>query len=147
MQTKFRGFKYFDYLEVAFEETKEKEIEFLKNLPVNFTEEVVAYDEFSTRIGVSVEAVKSVLITNPPNNYVALPNCLIRKEKLAQISKQLENHLPSSGKMPLLEAIQLIESQGVTDTTNVLTMLNYKIIWHGISTQQAQIIKSKTNPE
>ncbi len=131
------------YLKVAFEETKEKEIAFLKNLAVNFTEEVVAYDEFSNRIGVSVEAVKSVLITNPPNNYFALPNCLLRKEKLAQISKQLEDHMPSSGKMPLLEATQIIESQNVFDTTNVLTILNYKIIWHGISTQQAQIIKSR----
>ncbi len=130
------------YLELAFEETKKKEIEFLKNLPIKFTEETITYEEFSNRIGISIEATKAALTTDTPKNYIALPNCLVRKEKLEKINTQLEANLPSTKKMPLLEAIKIIESQGITDATNVLALLNYKIIWQGIDSQQAQIIKT-----
>jgi predicted nuclease of restriction endonuclease-like RecB superfamily len=140
--------KVLKYLETTFEETKKREIEFLQTLPIKFTEPILQYDEFAARTGVSTEAVKTVLTTNPPPDYVAFPNLLVSKEKLTQIGKLLDEQMPLSGKMPLLEATQIIETQGISDTTTTLTTLNYRINWHGINTQQAQITKlqnQKTN--
>ena len=74
------------YLQTAFEEVKAKEIKLLENLPVKFTEPIVSYAEFAERIGVSVESVQAVLTANPPSDYVPMPNSLVSKEKLQQIS-------------------------------------------------------------
>lgn len=129
------------YLEIAFEDTKNREIEFLKTMPIKFTEDVLQFDEFAARVSVSVEAVKTVLTANPPDGYIAFQGGLVSKAKLAQINKLLEEHLPESGKMPLTEATKIIEDQGVTDTTSTLAALNYRINWQGISIHQAQVIK------
>ncbi len=142
-RTKIPWAQVLRYLEAAFEDTKQREIEFLQTLPIQFTEDVLQFDEFAARVGVSVAAVKTVLTANPPDRYVAFQGCLISKGKLAQISKQLDERLPESGKMPLTEATKIIEDQGVSDTTSTLAALNYRINWQGISIQQAQVIKLK----
>ncbi|NLE06456.1 MAG: DUF790 family protein, partial [Crenarchaeota archaeon] len=131
------------YLEIEFEATKKKEIELLKNIPVTFTEPVLSFTDFALRVGVSVAAVKSVYNSNTPKGYVAFQNCLVSKEKLSQINKELEENLSELGKIPLTEATKIIEQHGVTDTTSILTALNYRINWKGISIQQAQVIKLK----
>jgi uncharacterized protein len=129
------------YLETAFEETKAKEINFLETLPVKFTEPVVSYDEFAARIGVSVEAAKAVLTVNSPLGYVAMPNILVRKEKLSQINSTIEECLKQSGKLTLTEATRIIEAEGISDSSYALTQLGYKITWHGINSEQAEVSK------
>lgn len=131
------------YLEAAFEDTKNREIELLQTLPIKFTEDMLHFDEFARRVGVSVAAIKTVFTANPPEGYIAFQNCLVSKGKLTQIDQQLEAYLSKSGKLSLLDATQIIEAQGVTDPTGALTALNYRINWHGISTQQAQVTKQK----
>jgi uncharacterized protein len=133
------------YLETAFEGVKAKEIQFLETLSVKFTEPVVSYDEFAARIGISTEAAKAVLTVNPPHGYVAMPNILVSMEKLTQINKPIEECLKQSGKLPLNEAIRLIESEGVSDASCALTQLGYKITWHGINSEQAEV--SKASPK
>jgi predicted nuclease of restriction endonuclease-like RecB superfamily len=129
------------YLEAEFEETKIREIEFLKTLPIKFTEDSIQFEEFAARVGISLAAVKTVLTENPPEGYTAFQSCLVSKAKLELINSQLEAQLPESGKMPLTQAIKIIEAQGVTDTTSTLAALNYRINWQGISIQQATVIK------
>jgi uncharacterized protein len=129
------------YLETAFAEVKDREIKFLENLSVKFTEPVVAYDEFAARIGVSAEAVKVVLSVNPPPDYVAMPNILVSKEKLIQIGNRIEECLKQSGKLTLTQATKVIETEGVSDATCALTALGYKITWHGINSEQAEVSK------
>jgi predicted nuclease of restriction endonuclease-like RecB superfamily len=121
------------YLETAFEDVKGSEIKLLENLSVKFTEPVVSYDEFAARIGISTEAAKTVLAVNPPSGYVAMPNLLVSKEKLIQINIIIEECIKKSGKLFLTEATRLIEAEGVSDASCVLTQLGYKIIWHGIN--------------
>jgi hypothetical protein len=130
------------YLEAAFEGVKDREIKFLENLSVKFTEPVVSYDEFAARIGISIEAAKAVLTVNPPLGYVAMPNILVSKEKLIQVNKPIEECLKQSGKLPLTEAIRLIENEGVSDASCVLTQLGYKITWRGINSEQAEVSKA-----
>jgi predicted nuclease of restriction endonuclease-like RecB superfamily len=129
------------YLEKAFEEVKAKEIKFLENLPVKFTESIVVYDEFAARVGVSVEAVQAVLTVNSPSGYVAMPNILVSKEKLGQISITIEECLKKSGKLTLSEATRIIEAEGISDASCALTQLGYKITWRGINSEQAEVYK------
>ena len=129
------------YLKTAFEEVKAMEIKFLENLSVKFTEQVVDYHEFADRIGISAEAAKAFLTANPPSGYVAMPNILVNKEKLAQIGNQIEECLRPSGKFPLTEAIRVIEAEGVSDASCVLSQLGYRITWRGIDSEQAEVSK------
>ena len=131
------------YLQTAFEEVKTKEIKLLENLPVKFTEPIVAYAEFADRIGVSVESVQAVLTVNPPSGYVPMPNILVSKEKLQQISCLLNEVLKHSGKLTLSHATQVIEAEGISDASCALNYLGYKITWHGINSEQAEILPSK----
>ncbi len=135
------------YLENAFAEVKASETKFLENLSVKFTEPVVIYDEFAARIGISTEATKEVFMVNPPPNYVAMPDILVSKEKLSQISIRIEESLRQLGKLTLIQATKIIETEGVNDTSNVLTALGYKITWHGINSEQAVVSKISKKSE
>jgi len=135
------------YLETVFEQVKYREIKFLENLSVKFTEPVVSYDEFAARIGISTEATKAVLTVNPPLGYVAMPNILVSKEKLIQINKPIEECLNQQGKLPLTQAIRLVEAEGVSDASCALTQLGYKITWRGINSEQAEVTKNPKKTE
>ena len=129
------------YLEKAFEEVKAKEIRFLESLPVKFTEPIVSFSEFAGRIGVSVEVVRAFLAANSPEGYVAMPNFLVSKEKLEEISITIEEYLKRLGKLSLTEATRITEAEGITDASYALTQLGYKITWHGINSDQADVSK------
>jgi predicted nuclease of restriction endonuclease-like RecB superfamily len=129
------------YLERAFQGIQAKQKDFLKNLPVIFTEAVVNYDEYASRIGVSTEAVKAALAEKPPEGYTVMPNGLVRKDKLEQIKKKIEEQLDLTGRLPLPHAIEIIESEGVADATKSLETLGYKILWRGINAEKAEVTK------
>lgn len=131
------------YLQAAFEVVKVKEIKSLENLPVTFTEPIVAYAEFAERIGVSAVSVQAVFTAKPPEGYVAMHNSLVSKQKLEQTHISLATALKKSGKLTLNQATQLLETEGINDATNALTYLGYKIVWHGINSEQAEISTSK----
>jgi predicted nuclease of restriction endonuclease-like RecB superfamily len=134
------------YLQKEFEEIKTKEIELLQEMQIKFTEPLLTYEEFANRIGVSTESVQTVLTANPPTNYIPTTNELISKEKLQQIATKLNNALKQTGKLTLTQATTIIEKEGTNDITNILEHLTYKIKWHGINSDQAEIIPtSKTN--
>lgn len=130
------------YLGSIFEEVKAKEIQFLESFAVKFTEPFVSFAEFADRIGVSLEAVQAALSTNSPSGYVALPNGLISKDKLVQLSGIIEECLKKSRKLTLTEVTRIIEAQGISDASCVLTQLGYKITWRGINSEQAEVSKS-----
>jgi hypothetical protein len=68
---------------------------------------------------------------------------LVSKETLQQIQTTLNEALKQSGKLMLNQATKLIEAEGLNDASYVLTNLGYKIVWHGINSEQAEIIPSK----
>ena len=128
------------YLQDSFKEVYSKQTEFLKNLPVVFTEAFVDFEEFAARIGVSTEAVRSALTEKSPDSYVALPNGLVRKDKLEQIRKTIDERMGTSGMIPLPEAARITEKEGI-DATCAIEALGYKILWHGINTEKAEVVK------
>lgn len=118
-----------------------KQIEFLKDLQIRFTESVVRFEELAARVGISTEAVSAVLASSPPSGYIATPNSIVREEKLEQIKKQILDRLAQGGKLFLPEAIRLIEAEGGTDATWILNAIGSRVTWHGISVEQAEISK------
>lgn len=128
------------YLEEAFQHVKEKQARFVRSLPVTFVEPVVNYEEFAARIGVSTESVRTALTEKPPQGYVVLPNSLVKKDKLEEIGKTLEQQMSQTGRLLLPEAAKIIETEGAKDSSNVLKALGYKIKWQGISPETAEVI-------
>jgi hypothetical protein len=133
------------YLETQFEQVKSKEIKVLEGLPIRFTEPVVGFREFADRIGVSTEAARSFLAVSPPSGYVALADILVSNEKLLQIGDRIRETISQSRNLTLKEAARIIEEEGVDDSANVLTMLGYRIRWHGINSEQAEVSKDPKN--
>lgn len=134
------------YLEQAFHEVKAKQTELVKDLPVVFTEPVVNYEEFAARIGVSAEAVKTALTEKPPQGYAAMPNELVKEDIIEQIRKGIEEKLSQNGHLCFSEAARVVEAEGVKDAASILEISGYKIIWHGISSGEAQVVKLNNNP-
>jgi predicted nuclease of restriction endonuclease-like RecB superfamily len=133
------------YLEKIFEEVKDKEIKILEDLPLRFTEPVVGFGEFADRIGVSIEAARAFLVSNPPSSYVVIGDSLVSNVKLLQIRGKIKNAIIQSGKLPLKEAARIIEEEGVDDSANVLAALGYKIRWRGIDSEQAEVVEDPKN--
>ena len=130
------------HLEQRFREVKAKQAGFVKDLSVVFTEPVVNYREFAARIGVSVEAVKAALTDKAPQGYTAMPNELVRKDVLEQIQKRIEERTSQRGQLCLSEAVSTIEAEGVKDATSALEALGYKVVWHGINSEKAEVTKA-----
>jgi predicted nuclease of restriction endonuclease-like RecB superfamily len=128
------------YLQDAFKEVRTKQAWFLKNLNVKFTEPIIKFEEFAARTGVSIEAVRAALTENLPINYTLLPDSLIRKDKLEQIRKKLDLQIAKTGKLPLNEATKIAQTEQV-DLTSAIQTLGYKIVWHGINTEKAEVMK------
>ncbi len=130
------------YLQAAFKQVHTEQTEFLKNLNVTFTEPIIKFEEFATRTGVSAQAVRAALTEKPPNNYKVLPDSLIRKDTLDQIKKKLDKQLTKTGKLSLTEAAKIAQTEQ-EDLTSILQTIGYKIVWHGINTENAEVIKPK----
>jgi predicted nuclease of restriction endonuclease-like RecB superfamily len=131
------------YLQDAYKHVHARQRELLRDLNVTFTEPVIKFDEFAGRTGVSVEAVRALLDEKTPENYVVLPDSLVRKDKITQIRKQLDLEIVKTGNLPLTKAIEIAQKEGV-ELTSAIETFGYKIVWHGIDLEKAVIIKSKS---
>jgi predicted nuclease of restriction endonuclease-like RecB superfamily len=129
------------YLEEAFRGVQTKQAGFIKDLHIVFTEPVINFEELATRIGVSAEAAKTALTENPPQDYLALPNSLVRKDVVEQIDRRIGDQIKQAGRLLFSEAAKIIEADGVHDATSVLENLGYKVVWHGINTEKAEVTK------
>jgi hypothetical protein len=130
------------YLQDAYKHVHARQRALLRDLNVTFTEPVINFDEFASRTGVSVEAVRTLLDERTPGNYVLLPDSIVRKDKLDQIRKHLDLEIAKTGKLPLTKAIEIAQREGV-ELTSAIETLGYKIVWRGIDAEKAVIIKSK----
>jgi len=129
------------HLERAFQNVQTTQTRLLESLSVIFTEPFVNYEEFAARIGISTEAVKETLTEKPPEGYTAMSDGLVRRDKLEQIRMKIEEQLGQTGRLPLPDAIRIIESEGVADATKSLEALGYRINWHGIDAEKAEVAK------
>ncbi len=129
-----------EYLEDVYREVRKQQTEFLKSLNVTLTEPVIKFEEFAKRTGVSIEAARDALTEKNPSNYTVLPDSLVRTDKLEQLKKKLDQKLSEKGKIALTEATKIAKTEQV-DLTSAISTLGYKIIWHGINAENAEIVK------
>ncbi len=130
------------YLQEAFQEVRAKQIEVLGNLPITFTEPMVSFKEFAARIGTSVEAAKYALTAKKPEGYVILDDGLVRMDKVEQVKKRIDEYMSLKGHLPYSEAAKIMEDEQISDMNTLLTALGYRILWHGISDEQAEVIRN-----
>jgi hypothetical protein len=128
------------HLEQRFREVETRQVGFVKDLPTVFTEPIVNYEEFAARIGVSAEAVKAALTDKAPRGYTVMSNELVREDILDQVRKKIEEQMSQKGQLWLSEAINTIEEEGAKDATDILKTLGYKVIWHGINSEKAEVV-------
>jgi len=133
------------HLEQRFREVETKQVGFVKDLPIVFTEPIVNYEEFAARIGVSAEAAKTALTDKAPQGYTAMSNELVRNDILEQVKKKIEEKVSHERQLWLSEAIRTIEEGGAKDAVSVLKTLGYKVIWHGINSEKAEVVKAWKN--
>jgi hypothetical protein len=65
----------------------------------------------------------------------------VRKEVLEQIQKRIEEQMSQKGQLYFSEVVRAIETEGVKDATSALEALGYKVVWHGISSEKAEVVK------
>jgi predicted nuclease of restriction endonuclease-like RecB superfamily len=118
--------------------TQAKQTAQLENTAFNFTEEIISFNELATKLGVSTEAITKVIQAKPPQDYVILASGLIRKSKLEEIRKKLEQSLQHK-RLRLSEAEKIIAAEGVKDHTSTLNALGFKVIWRDINADNAEI--------
>jgi hypothetical protein len=71
-----------------------------------------------------------------------LPDSLVRKDKLAKIKEELDLQTTKTGKLSLAEATRIAEMEHV-DLTSAIQSLGYKIVWHGINAEKAEVLKNQ----
>ena len=133
------------YLGKVSKETNMKQVASLRDLTITFTEPIVKFADFAAQIGISVEAAKEALTADLQAGYVATPSSLVSKVKLEEIRTQIVDRANQPKKFTLPEATTIIEDLGTADTVTILNLLGFKITWHGIDPEQAEV--SKINNE
>jgi predicted nuclease of restriction endonuclease-like RecB superfamily len=128
-----------NFLKATFKGIHTKQLNFLKDLEINFTEPIVNFSEFAERIGVSIEAVRDMLTQNPPKNYIIWSKGLIRKDKVDHIKKKIDQMMENSKKLSLTAVTKIVNQEGV-DSTSIINSFGYKIIWHGLDINNAEIV-------
>lgn len=129
------------YLEDAYKEVHAKQLELLRDLNITFTEPIIKFDEFAARTGVSTDVVRAILAEKTPESYIVLPNSIVRKDKLQKIRKQLDREIEKNGRLPLNEAMEIAQKEEI-DLTSAIETLGYKVVWHGINSEKAEIVKT-----
>ncbi len=129
------------HLNSALKELRERQIKLLKDLTIAFAEPIVNYAAFAAEVGVSTEAVKDMLKERPPKDYIPLEDSLVKKERLEQVGKTLAEKAHRNGRLSLIEAQKIIEEEKVKDSSGVLKILGYRIVWRGIDPENAEVIR------
>jgi hypothetical protein len=77
-----------------------------------------------------------------PQGYTVMSNELVRNDVLEQIQKKIDEQISRKGQLCFSEAVRAIETEGVKDATNALEALGYKVVWHGINSEKAEVVKA-----
>jgi hypothetical protein len=129
-----------NFLRNEYEKIHNKQFIFMKNFKMNFTETIVDFKEFASRIGVSVEVIREFVNQTPPNGYVIYSDGLIKKEKTEKIKQKINDRLKSNKNIPLSVVINILSKEGI-NTTSVLSSIGYKVVWRGLDSKKAVVIK------
>lgn len=120
----------------------DREVESVQDTELNLASPVVGVEEIADVLGISVEAAKSMMVMFSAPGYRRLGDIFVRETLLTTMGDALRSRL-ASGRLSLHEASQLIESLGGRDPSAILEALGYRIIWHGINPESAEISENR----
>jgi predicted nuclease of restriction endonuclease-like RecB superfamily len=101
---------------------------------------VVEVRDLAKELRVQEDALTEVLKEREIPGYVNLGELLIKRTKLEEIHKILENRF-EQGELNLREALEIIEDTGGKGSTRILDALGYKVVWQGIDAKSAKILR------
>lgn len=104
----------------------------------NLDKPVISLEELADRIRVTREALKDFLRGGEIPGYKALPELLVREDKLREMKTSLRRRM-AKGKLSLHEASKIIEELGGVKATIILEALGYRIKWRGINPEVAEV--------
>jgi len=115
------------------------EVQLMNIEHIHLEKDVVELQDLAKVLNVSIEALKRKLIGVELNGYKTTGELIIRQEKLGE----LEVKIASLSKPSLSQAINLIENEGIAHPYDILSALNYRILWNGLDSQKSSIYKEK----
>lgn len=122
----------------------------LQEIEISFTGELISLEEIASEKGVLIDALKQEAAdrlsksaeSRESENYLLLENFLLHKHLLEKIDSELEK--PGAVKT-YSDAVKIFEAFGFDKSLYypVLEKLGYKVIWAGLSEEDARVKKAK----
>jgi len=117
----------------------ESEVQRLDLKHLHLEGDIVELQRIAEEHSVSVEALRVRLQNVDVEGYTLAGGFYVRNAKLQKIKLKLESLTEPS----LLEAIRLMESEGVKEPYDILSALNYGIRWNGLDLEKGSIYKKE----
>ena len=115
------------------------EIQTLNIEHLHLEKDIVELQDLANALNVSIKALKRKLIGVEFNGYKKAGEIIIKQEKLGE----LEVKIASLSEPSLSQVVSLIENEGITHPYDILSALNYRILWNGLDSQKSSICKEK----
>jgi predicted nuclease of restriction endonuclease-like RecB superfamily len=126
------------YLESKEERNIQFETDNLELKQLNLKGDIVYLHKLAEAYGVSDKALRRKLKDYQMDNYTLVGDLLINNKKLREMDKKILSLANPS----LLEAIRIIEDEGIEKPYDVLSVLNYTINWKGLDPNNSSIQKN-----
>jgi predicted nuclease of restriction endonuclease-like RecB superfamily len=134
----------FDHLRTREAELRRLQLEQLREQELHIDEPVVTAAKIAAQLGVMEEAVKESLRHRDIPGYRLLGDVLISDSTLEKIGGRLDERM-GEGSLTLKEAIKLVEDMGGARPSRILEHLDYRIEWHGINTEKAEVRRKQVS--
>ena len=132
-----------DHLRAREEELKSRQLEGLRGRELEIEGATVTAAELAQRLGMMEEAVKEDLRHREVPGYRLLGDVLISDSTLEEIGRRIEERM-DEGVLTLNEAVRLVEELGGARPSRVLEHLGYRIEWHGIDPEKAEVRRKQS---
>ena len=115
------------------EDIENREIDNMKNIPLDISGEVVELKDVATKYSISLDGLRKLVESRRIEGYVLIGDSLVSQTKLQVIASKIKEV------KKLSDAINLIEENGVMYPYELLKELGYKVRWAGLSVDDSTI--------
>lgn len=132
-----------NHLRAREDELRQRQLEQIRGQELKIEAPVVTAAELALRLGVLEEAVMENLRHRDIPGYQMLGDVLVSDSTLEEIGKRLDERM-GEDVLTLNEAAELVEELGGARPSRVLEHLGYRIEWHGINPEKAEVHRKQT---
>lgn len=132
-----------NHLQAREDELRRRQLEQIRGRELKIEAPVVTAAELALRLGVLEEAVMENLRHRDIPGYQMLGDVLISDSTLEEIGKRLDERM-GEDVLTLNEAAELVKELGGARPSRVLEHMGYRIEWHGINPEKAEVHRKQT---